>query len=78
MFATLCDVLTDAYQRLMQILTGPSACTPVISDLFAKVDGRIRKVMVSAIVREFENASREAAKREMMGVQKVVLGGLMA
>lgn len=77
-FATLCDVLIDTYQRLLQILTGPMACTPMISDLFTKVDGRIRKVIVSAIVREFENASRESAKREMMGVQKVVLGGLMA
>ncbi|KAK7903428.1 hypothetical protein LTR67_001448 [Exophiala xenobiotica] len=77
-FATLCDTLIDTYQRLLQILTGPSACTPMISDLFTKVDGRIRKVMVSSIVREFENASRENAKREMMGLQKVVLGGLMA
>lgn len=77
-FATLCDVLIDTYQRLLQILTGPPACTPAISDLFTKVDGRIRKVMVSAIVREFEHASRETAKREMMGVQKVVLGGLLA
>ncbi|OAL37026.1 hypothetical protein AYO20_03795 [Fonsecaea nubica] len=77
-FATLCDALIDTYQRLLQILTGPSACTNMISDLFAKVDGRIRKVIVSAIVREFEQASRESAKREMIGVQKVVLGGLMA
>lgn len=77
-FATLCDVLIDTYQRLLQILTGPSACTPIISDLFTKVDTRIRKVMISAIVREFENASRDNAKKEMMGVQKVVLGGLMA
>jgi len=77
-FATLCDTLIDTYQRLLQILTGPSACTPMISDLFTKVDGRIRKIMVSSIVREFENASRENAKREMMGLQKVVLGGLMA
>ncbi|KIX93056.1 uncharacterized protein Z520_11329 [Fonsecaea multimorphosa CBS 102226] len=77
-FATLCDALIDTYQRLLQILTGPSACTSAISDLFAKVDGRIRKVIVSAIVREFEQASRESAKREMIGVQRVVLGGLMA
>ena len=77
-FATLCDVLIDTYQRLMQILLGPGACTPVVSDLFNKVDGRIRKVMISAVVREFESASRENAKRELMGVQKVVLVGLMA
>ncbi|KAI1616810.1 hypothetical protein EDD36DRAFT_146843 [Exophiala viscosa] len=77
-FATLCDILIDTYQRLLQILTTPSTCTPLVSDLFTKVDGRIRKVMISVIVREFETASRESAKRELMGVQKVVLGGLMA
>lgn len=76
-FATLCDVLIDTYQRLMQILMNPTACTPVINDLFIKVDGRIRKIMVSAIIREFETSSRDMVKREMMGVQKVVLGGLM-
>lgn len=77
-FATLCDVLIDTYQRLMQILATPSACTPVVCDLFNKVDSRIRKVMISAVVREFESASRENVKRELMGVQKVVLVGLMA
>ncbi|KAJ9606561.1 hypothetical protein H2200_008569 [Cladophialophora chaetospira] len=76
-FATLCDVLIDAYQRLLQIIATPPACTPGVSDLFSKVDGRIRKVMVSAIIREFEQASRETAKKEMLGVQKVVLGGLL-
>ncbi|KAK5035226.1 hypothetical protein LTS07_002662 [Exophiala sideris] len=77
-FATLCDVLIDTYQRLMQILTSQSTCTPLVGDLFTKVDGRIRKVMISVIVREFETASRENAKKELLGVQKVVLGGLMA
>ena len=76
-FATLCDVLIDAYQRLMQLLSSPGICSPGISDLFNKVDSRLRKVMVGGIIREFENASREAAKKEMMGVQRVVLGGLM-
>lgn len=76
-FSTLCDVLIDAYQRLLQLLSGPNVCTPVISETFTKVDARIRKVMVGGIVREFENTCRESAKRELMGVQKVVLGGLM-
>lgn len=76
-FSTLCDVLIDAYQRLLQLLIDPNVCTPVISETFTKVDARIRKVMVGGIVREFENTCRESAKRELMGVQKVVLGGLM-
>lgn len=33
--------------------------------------------MVGGIVRDFEGAARESAKRELLGVQKVVLGGLM-
>jgi len=76
-FATLCDVLIDTYQRLLQLLTSPAVCTPSIHELFSKVDARIRKIMVTGIVREFENAARDSVRREMMGVQKVVLGGLI-
>ncbi|RMD41729.1 hypothetical protein DV735_g3395, partial [Chaetothyriales sp. CBS 134920] len=76
-FATLCDVLIDAYQRLQQLLCSPAICTPALSDSFSKVDARLRKVMVAGIVREFETASREAARREIVGLQRVVLGGLM-
>lgn len=76
-FSTLCDVLIDVYTRMQQILSTPAVCTPTMSENFSKVDARIRKVMVGGIVKEFENASREAAKKELMGVQKVVLGGLM-
>jgi len=45
--------------------------------MFAKADARLRKVMVGGIVRDFENAARDNAKKELVGVQKVVLGGLM-
>ena len=76
-FSTLCDVLIDAYQRLLQLLGSPNVCTPVLSETFTKVDARIRKVMVGGIIREFENSCRDNAKKELMGVQKVVLGGLM-
>jgi hypothetical protein len=76
-FATLCEVLIDVYQRLLLLLSGPDSCTPTMSEMFTKVDARIRKVMVGGILREFENASRDNARRELMSVQKVVLGGLM-
>lgn len=76
-FSTLCDVLIDAYRRLLQLLAGPNVCTPMISETFTKVDARIRKVMLGGIIREFETSCRDSAKRELMGVQKVVLGGLM-
>jgi hypothetical protein len=76
-FATLCEVLIDVYQRLLQLLSGPDTCTPGLSEMFTKVDGRIRKVMVGGILKEFETSSRDNAKKELMSVQKVVLGGLM-
>ena len=75
-FATLCDVLIDAYQRLLQIVNAPAVCTVSVGDQFNKADARIRKVMVGGIVREFETAAREGAKRELLGVQRLVLGGL--
>lgn len=76
-FATLCEVLIDVYHRLLQLLSGPDSCTGSVSELFTKADARIRKVMVGGILREFETASRDNAKKELMSVQKVVLGGLM-
>ncbi|KAK5956506.1 hypothetical protein OHC33_001991 [Knufia fluminis] len=76
-FATLCDVLIDTYQRLLQMVNGPSTCNATVAELFSKTDAKIRKVMVGGIIKDFESASREKAKQELAGVQKVVLGGLM-
>ena len=76
-FATLCDVLIDAYQRLLGLLSSPDACTIAVGEMFAKADARVRKVVVQGVVRDFEAASREGVRRELVGVQRVVLGGLM-
>lgn len=76
-FASLCDVLIDAYQRLLTLLSSPDACTIAVGEMFAKADARVRKVVVQGVVRDFETASREGVRRELVGVQRVVLGGLM-
>lgn len=76
-FATLCDVLIDCYTRIMSLVPSPSQCAPGISEIFAKADAKLRKIIVSGIVKEFEEASRNGAKTEIAGVGKVVLGGLM-
>lgn len=76
-FATLCDVLIDVYQRLLQIINTPAVCTQIVGESFSKTDAKIRKVMVAGVVRDFENVARENAKKELLGVQKVVLSGLM-
>lgn len=76
-FATLCDALIDCYQKIMQLISTPEACGPGVGDYFAAADKRVRKVLVAGIVREFENESREGVKKEVAGVGKVVLGGLV-
>jgi len=80
-FATLCDLLIDAYQRILSLVNSPAVCNlgsqQGLGDMFAKADARLRKVIVGGVVREFEVAAREAVKREAVGVQRVVLGGLM-
>ena len=76
-FATLCDVLIDCYTRILGLISSPAMCAPGTGELFAKADARLRKVIVSGIVKEFEDASRAGAKAEFAGLGKVVLGGLM-
>ena len=76
-FATLCDVLIDAYTKLMSLLPSPKECTGVVADLFAKADSKVRKIIIQGCVKEFEDHSRAGIKMELAGVGKVVFGGLM-
>ena len=75
-FATLCDVLIDCYTRIMNLIPSPSMCAPGVGEVFAKADAKLRKIIVSGVVKEFEEASRSGARAEMAGIGKVVLGGL--
>jgi hypothetical protein len=45
--------------------------------MFTKADGRVRKIIVQGMVKEFEDTSRSGVKSEVAGVAKVVLGGLL-
>lgn len=76
-FSTLCDVLIDTYQRLLHILNTPSACNANVMDVFGKADAKIRRIMVGGILKDFGEAARDSAKKELNGVQKIVLGPLM-
>ncbi|RHZ56772.1 uncharacterized protein CDV56_107332 [Aspergillus thermomutatus] len=76
-FATLCDVLIDCYTRLTSLVSTPSVCTVALGEMFSKADAKLRKIMVTGVVREFEDASRTSAKNEISGVSRVVLGGLL-
>lgn len=76
-FATLCDALIDCYTRLLSLLATPSMCTPAVGELFTKADGRVRKIIIQGVVKEFEDSSRSGIKSEVASVGKVVLSGLM-
>lgn len=76
-FATLCDVLIDCYQKLMQLVPTPKDCGPAIAEAFTHADKKVRKIIVNGVVKEFEDASRAGVRAEVAGVGKVVLGGLM-
>lgn len=76
-FATLCDMLIDCYTKLMSMITSARDCTPVVAELFTKVDSRVRKIIIQGVVKEFEDSSRIGLKQEVGNVGKVVLGGLM-
>ncbi|KAF2086128.1 hypothetical protein K490DRAFT_5292, partial [Saccharata proteae CBS 121410] len=78
-FSTLCDVLIDVYTRIMTLVSGPEVCGAgsSVSELFAKADARVRKLLIQNVVRDFEVGSRDGAKSEVAGVGKVVLGGLL-
>lgn len=76
-FITLCDMLIDCYTRLISLVPTPAACNAALGELFAKTDAKLRKVMITGVIREFEEASRGGAKSEIAGVSRVVLGGLL-
>lgn len=76
-FATLCDVLIDTYTRLLGLLPSPRECGGPVAELFTKADGKVRKLLVANVIREFEESSRHGVKGEVAGVGKVVLSGLM-
>jgi len=76
-FATLCDVLIDVYSRVLSLVNGPSLCGPGVGELFLKADAKIRRIVIACTVREWEEAVRNGVKREVGGVAKEVLGGML-
>ncbi|CCX30446.1 Similar to hypothetical protein [Tuber melanosporum Mel28]; acc. no. XP_002838258 [Pyronema omphalodes CBS 100304] len=76
-FATLCDVLIDIYSRVMMLVNNSAACPNSVADLFLKADQKIRRIVVTGTVREWEEAVRVNVKREIGGVAREVLGGML-
>jgi hypothetical protein len=76
-FATLCDTLIDCYSRVLQLVATPQQCVIGVGEAFAKTDARIRRLVVAGTVREWEEAVRGGVKRDVAGVAREVLGGML-
>lgn len=71
-------MLIDSYARITQLVSeGAENVGNPSGEMFAKADSKIKKVIVSGMMREFEERTREGMKGEIAGIGKVVLGGLM-
>ncbi|KAF8541532.1 hypothetical protein BDD12DRAFT_828824 [Trichophaea hybrida] len=76
-FATLCDVLIDVYSRVLTLVNSSAMCPPAVGDQFLKADQRIRRIVVVGTVKEWEEAVRAGVRREVGGVGREVLGGML-
>lgn len=76
-FATLCDALIECYRRFKALAPTQRECSGAVGEMFYKADGRIRKLIIQGVVKEFEEYSRSNMKSEVAGVSRVVLNGLM-
>lgn len=83
-FATLCDVLIDAYTKVLMLVgrgpevgAGPPDAKGGVPELFQKADAKVRRLLVQGVVREFEDACRTGVKRELARVGKEALGGIV-
>jgi hypothetical protein len=76
-YATLCDILIDTYGKLINLVSSPDVCGPGIAEAFTKADKAIRKILVSNVMREFEDSARANMKSEVAGLGKLVFSGLV-
>ncbi|KAI5778281.1 hypothetical protein EDC01DRAFT_623033 [Geopyxis carbonaria] len=76
-FVTLCDILVDVYSRVLTLVGTPALCAGGVGEAFVKADMKIRKHLMTGIVREWEEAVRVGVKREVQGVAKEVLAGIL-
>ncbi|RMY66820.1 hypothetical protein D0863_08179 [Hortaea werneckii] len=76
-FATLCDTLIDTYGTLLSLISTPEVCTPAVGEAFSKADKLVRKILISNVMREFEDNARQGAKAEVAGLGKLVLSPLI-
>lgn len=47
-----------------------------MGEMFNKADDKVRKLLVTGLIRDFEEASKQGIRSEVAGIGKLVLGGL--
>lgn len=85
-FVGLCGVLEEVYVKLREMVKereegggigGMGVLGMKEVELFGKCDGKVRRLVVGGVVREWEDAVRGGVKREVGGVGREVLMGMM-
>lgn len=62
---------------MLGLVGSPVMCSQAVAEAFAKADAKVRRCVVVGVVREFEDAARGGVKREIAGLGREVLGGLL-
>ena len=70
-------ILIDAYGKMINLVSSPEVCGPGVGEAFTKADKAIRKILVSNVMREFEDSTRANMKSEVAGLGKLVFSGLV-
>lgn len=76
-FATLCDALIECYKKILNLVPTPREFSTPVAEQFAKVDARVRKLIIQGPAKEFEDSTKAHVRMELGNISKVVLGGLM-
>lgn len=71
------NTLIQCYSRLTDLLSSPSVVTPGVVEHFAKMDSRVKKLVLGGPIREMEDWARREVRGQIAGVAKMALAGLI-
>jgi len=71
-FCSLLAILTEAYAKLLVMLTSPNDYTQIVYLAFQKIDDKIKKTILSWIIKDIDEFSRNEVQSELDHLEKFV------
>ena len=68
----LLAIIVEAYQRILTLSTSPSECTQALLAAYSKVDEKIRKNVLSWVVKEVDDFCRAELQSEIENLERLV------